>query len=475
MAAVVLGLVKRTGPLALPRLDEISVDSTVLLFGLVMSMASGLLFGLVPVANFATPQLSEALQGAGRTQTQSRERHRTQSTLAVVQVALALLLLVSAGLMIRTFQNLRQVQPGFTQPEHVQTFRIVIPEAQVRDPQQVVRMQQAILDRIATIPGVAASSFAQSVPMDSRTDHDPIVVEGRADTDRQMANIRTYNFVAPGFFRAVGARLIAGRDFTWTDVYERRPVAVVSENLARELWRDPATGIGRRVRENLKGPWREVIGVVGDVHDEGIDRQAPTMVYWPTVMNEFLGQGVMVKRSIGFVIRSDRTGTEGFAEELQNAVWGANKELPLADMQTLDAIYRRSMSRTSFALVMLAIAGGMALVLGLVGVYAVIASSVSRRTQEIGIRLALGGRRVQVMAHLLRHSLVLTATGIVIGTASAVALTRFLEGILFGVSPLDPFTFLAVSLMLMIVALLAAHIPVHRATRLDPMATLRTE
>ena len=183
----------------------------------------------------------------------------------------------------------------------------------------------------------------------------------------------------------------------------------------------------------------------------------------------------MVKRSIGFVIRSSRTGDEGFLGELQQAVWKVNKELPLADMRTLGEIYGQSMSRTSFTLVMLAIAGGMALLLGLVGVYAVMSSSVSRRTQEIGIRMALGARRIQVTAHLLRYSLALTVSGVAIGLVVAVVLTRLLEGILFGVTPLDPATFVLVSLLLAVVALIAAHVPVRRAIRLDPMAALRTE
>lgn len=207
----------------------------------------------------------------------------------------------------------------------------------------------------------------------------------------------------------MGNPLIAGRDLSWTDVYDRRPVALVSENLARELWGGPAAAVGKRVRENLKSPWREVIGIVGDVRDEGIDKKAPTMVYWPIVLNEFLGQDIMVKRSVAFAIRSSRTGTDSFMEELRQAVWAVNKDLPLADVRTLGEIYDRSMARTSFALVMLAIAGGMALLLGMVGIYAVMSSSVAQRTREIGMRIALGAQRSEVMALVLRHSLVLTS------------------------------------------------------------------
>ncbi len=468
-------LLTRIGPTQLPRLDEISIDTRVLVFALAISLLAGVLLGLVAMVKFAAPQLAATLHPGGRAQTQSPERHRAQSALVVVQVALALVLLIFAGLMIRTFQSLRQVQPGFTRPQEVQTFRIAIPPALVGDPEQVVRMQQAIVDRISAIGGVEAASFALSAPMESRTDHDPILVEGGMDTDRQMTNIRAFNFVVPGFFNTVGSPLIIGRDLTWTDVYDKRPVVLVSENLARELWGQPAAAIGKRIRETLKSPWHEVVGVVGDTKDDGIDEEAPKTVYWPIVLNQFFGQDVMVKRGVAYVVRSSRTGTASLLEDLQHAVWAVNSELPLADVRTLGEIYDQSMARTSFTLVMLAIAGGMALLLGVVGIYAVMSSAVSQRTRELGIRIALGASYVQIMTLVLGHSLALTVSGVVVGLAGAAALTRFLNGILFGVTPLDPVTFLCVSVMLTFVAALAAHIPARRAGRVDPMTALRAE
>jgi ABC-type antimicrobial peptide transport system permease subunit len=219
-----------------------------------------------------------------------------------------------------------------------------------------------------------------------------------------------------------------------------------------------------------------VVGVVGDIKDDGIDKEPPKTVYWPIVLDQFLGQEVMVKRGVAYVVRSSsRAGTGSLLEDLQRAVWAVSNELPLADVRTLGEIYDQSMARASFTLVMLAIAGGMALLLGVVGIYAVMSSAVSQRMRELGIRIALGATHVQVIALVLRHSLALTVLGVVVGLAGAAALTRFLKGVLFGVTPLDPVTFLCVSVMLTFVATLAAHIPARRAGHVDPMTALKAE
>jgi predicted lysophospholipase L1 biosynthesis ABC-type transport system permease subunit len=269
---------------------------------------------------------------------------------------------------------------------------------------------------------------------------------------------------------------VAGRDFTWADVYDKRPVAMVSDNLARELWGQPAAAIGKQIRENPEHVWREIVGVVGDERDEGVDKKAPAIAFWPMQMSRFGGSdAVLVQRSTNYVVRSSRTGSQGFAEEVSRAVWSVNPNLPVARMRTLEDIVSRSMARTSFTLVMLAMAGGMALLLGVAGIYGVISYAVSQRTREIGIRMALGARRQEVTLMFVRDGLGLTAVGIVAGLASAFALMRLMRSLLFEVSPADPITYTAVCAALAAAAAGASYVPARRATSVNPVRALRAE
>jgi putative ABC transport system permease protein len=470
-----LRLLVTMGPAALPRLEEISIDPWVLLFTTVISLFAGALFGLIPVFKYAAPHMGSALRQSGRTLSQSRERHRARSVLVVVQVALALVLLISSGLMIRTFQALKQVQPGFTRPEQVQTLRISIPSAQVREAGQVLRMQHEISRKIAEIPGVSSVGFASSITMDGNTSWDPVFAEDKPYSQGQMPPVRRFKHASPGLLQTIGNPLIAGRDFTWTEIYNKVPVAIVTENLAREYWREPSAALGKRIRENLNGEWREIVGVAGNERDEGVDHKAPTTVYWPVLMNRFWGSEVTVRRDVAYAVRSSRTGSESFLKEIRQAVWSVNPNLPLASVRTLEEIYTKSMARTSFTLVMLAIAGGLALLLGIVGIYGVISYSVSQRTREIGIRMALGARQQELTAMFIRHGLVLTAIGLAFGLAAAAALSRVLSSLLFEISPIDPITYSAVSLGLAAAAAFASYIPSRRAAAVDPVVALRAE
>jgi len=463
-------------PATLPRLDEIAIDGVVLGFTFAISIAAGLLFGSIPVFKYVGPQLTGALRGGGRTSSDSRERHRARNTLVVVQVALALVLLVGSGLMIRTFQALRHVQPGFTRPEQVQTLRIAIPRSQVSDPEQVVRMEQAIVEKIAAVPGVSSVGLASYVPMSGNGWQDPVFADDRVDSDQsKIPPLRRFKFISPGLLRTLGNTVVAGRDFTWADIYDKRPVAMVSENLARELWHEPGAAIGRRIRESLKAEWREIVGVVSDERDDGVDKKAPTIAFWPTLMAKFEGDDVFVQRSLAYVIRSSRTGSSGFINEIGQAVWSVNPNLPLAGVRTLQELYAASMARTSFTLVTLAIAGAMALLLGVAGVYGVIAYSVSQRTREIGIRIALGARRGEVTRLFVVHGLRLAGIGVVCGLGAAVSLTRLMSSLLFDVRAIDPLTYGAVGLGLAAAAALASYVPALQAATVDPVDALRAE
>ncbi|MGH9721853.1 MAG: FtsX-like permease family protein, partial [Bryobacteraceae bacterium] len=263
--------------------------------------------------------------------------------------------------------------------------------------------------------------------------------------------------------------------FTWTDIHEMRPVAILSENLAREYWGQPEAAVGKRVRENPKGIWREVVGVVRNEHDDGVHQKAKAVVYWPMLKKSFWSSPIDVRRSLVFAVRSNRTGTAGFLKDVQQAVWSVNSNLPIANVRTVQEIYGRSMARTSFTFVMLSIAAGLALVIGVVGIYGVISYSVSRRTREIGIRMALGAPQSNVRQMFLRHGLLLASAGVACGLAAAIPLARLMSTLLFEVRPLDPMTYIAVSAVLVAAALLATYVPARRATTVDPVHALRAE
>jgi ABC-type antimicrobial peptide transport system permease subunit len=276
----------------------------------------------------------------------------------------------------------------------------------------------------------------------------------------------------------MGTQLIAGRDITWSDIDAGGKVAVISENMARELWREPAAAIGKRIREfprNDPNFWREIVGVVTDVHEDGPQQKAPTMVYWPIQMENFLGNPVYGTPAIAFVIRSKRAGDESLLDEVRKAVWSVNPNLPVFLINTMKELYDRSIAQTSFALVILAIAAAMALSLGIIGLYGVISYVVSQRSREIGIRLALGADPVQLKRMFVRHGLTLAVVGSAIGLGVAVSLSRLMSSLLFGISPLDPTTYAVVFGVLLAAAGLASYMPARRAARVDPVETLRAE
>jgi putative ABC transport system permease protein len=485
-ASGALRLLVALGPANLPRLSEISIDLVVLGFALALSLLSGLLFGLIPILKFAAPSLV-AINAGGRGASLTRERQRSQHALAVVQMALALVLLVSSGLMIRSFQALRSVDPGFRQPEHVQTFGLFIPAttestdlklegaASTSPDETLARTQQAILEKLDAIPGVAAAAFTSYLPMDADTStRASDAWEGEAAQNPTTHVSRQVRFVSPGLFQTLGIRLIAGADFSWTDLHDRRDVALISENYASELWGAAAGALGKRIRQGA-GPWQLIVGVTNDIHDNGVDQRPPAMVFLPGRQHRIFGLPGYLARQVFVTLRSERAGTEGFLAEVREAVWSINATLPLAKVRTLGDVYDRSMARTSFTLVMLAIAGAMALLLGICGLYGVIAYAVSQRRREIGIRLALGAQAPDIRGLFMRRGLIVAAIGVVIGAGGAVGLTRLMQSLLFGVSPLDPITFIVMPIVLTAAAVLATYLPARRALAIDPVDTLRAE
>jgi predicted permease len=475
LAYAALRILVLIAPDGLPRINEIGIDGPVLLFTFAISILASVLFGAIPIIKYAGVRLSTGIRAGGRANSGSREQHRARSVLVVVQVALALVLLICSGLMIRTFRALTHINPGYSQPDQVQTFRIGIPPVEVKDNESVVRTFDAIRSKIAAIPGVSAVTVSTSFPMDGNSSNDLVFAQDRAYSEGQIPPIRRFAFVIPGFFETEGTPLVAGRDFTWTDIYKTLPVAIISENFAREYWDSPANAIGKRIRVATTDDWREIIGVAANVYGDGVSKTPPSMVYWPIMRDRFEGQAHDVATYTGFGIRSARAGSEAFLKEVREAVWSVNPNLPLSNVHTLGAFYTRSMARTSFTLIMLAVAGGMALLLGVVGIYGVIACSVSQRVREIGIRMALGAQQQSVTGMFIRHGIILTGIGAAFGLVAAAIVMRLMSSLLFHVNPVDPITYAAVTLGLIFTAFIASYLPSRRAATVDPVEALRAE
>ena len=410
LAATTLPVLLSIAAQELPSMLDITIDPAVLAFTLAISLGSGLLFGLIPVVKYARPTVAAMLSGTGRSHSVSRERHRARNSLVVMQVALALVLLVASGLMIRTFQALRDVDPGFTDPEQIQTLHLSISQATVPEFDRVIRMQNEICDRLSAIAGVESVAFSsRSLPLVASGPNGPFSLEDKPGVAPLGIEFR---YTSPNLFRTLGTRLVAGRDFQWTDHYGTRQVVIVSETFARREWGSPAAAIGKRMRRSERNPWLEVVGVAGDIRHRGLDQPAPDTVYLTS--SETLAP--YMSRDAYFFIRSERVGTAGFIDEIQRAIWSVNGSVPLGRVQTMGELYRRSTARTSLTLVLLSITGAMALALGLVGIYGVISYMFTQRTREIGIRMALGARNAALKRMLL--SQVLRVVGVGCGSGS---------------------------------------------------------
>jgi len=381
--------------------------------------------------------------------------------------------------MIRSFQALRNVDPGFDAGPAL-TFRVTIPGAVASEVDDVVALWRQLHEGFGAVPGVDAVGAVAGVPLGGQQSNDPAFVEGHEVAEGQLPPVRRFNWVMPGYFDAMGIDFVAGRDLEWSDILDRRRLALVSENFAAEYWDDPREALGRRVATlNIEGGelvWHEVVGVVRAVHEDGLDQEATAALYWPVAQDDFYGGGSQeVRRTMSFVLRADAAVLPGLLPQVRAALAGVTTSVPVALPRTMDELVARSMARTSFALVMLGIAAAVALILGAIGVYGVISYSVSQRTREIGVRIALGARRQDVSGMVVRQGMVLAGLGVAIGLAAALGLTRLMASLLYGVDPVDLPTFGAVALTVASVAALASWLPAHRAGTVDPATTLRQE
>lgn len=474
LATLGLRVLLAIGPESIPRLEEIGVDGNVLAFTAAISLLVGLVFGVFPALR-ARPQLGPALKEGGRRTTAGRTRHRARNVLVVTQIALALMLLTGAGLMIRSVRALRAVDPGFA-ARGVLTMRLTLPAAQYPTVDETVAFYSEALGRIRALPGVEAAGAVTRLPLargGSNSGHEfedfPL---GPDDVPRIISTRRA----APGYFQALRIPLIEGRVFDDADHQNRSRVALVSQALASHLWGE-ASALGKRLTSGqaAQGDWYTIVGVVGSIHDDGLEHEPTEMIYFPLVNPPARAdEDASAPRSMNLVVRTGGRAS-ALAASVRSTIWSLDPELPIASVRTLEQILERSRARTSFTMLLLLIASTVALLLGAVGLYGVVSYVVSQRTQEIGVRMALGADRGSVSWLVLRQGLGLSVVGIAAGLVGAFGLTHFLESLLFRVDATDLTTFVAVSMLLLAITLFASYLPARRAAIVDPLTALRYE
>jgi putative ABC transport system permease protein len=452
-------------PSEVPRLNVIGLNGGVLGFSLGISLATGLLFGMAPALQASKPDLQAALKEGGKTATTGAGR-RLRSLLVVAEVALCLMLVIGAGLLIRSFWRLRQVDPGFT-AQNVLSLQVAPPATAYADGPRKRAFYHQVMERIAALPGVKAVGGNHLLPMGGSNWNPDLRVEDHPLPEGAALPSVDWRLVTPGYFEAMRIRLVRGRYFTDRDGDTAPHVAIVNQTLAEAYWPDQDP-IGKRIRGGFEGKeWVPIVGVVGDVKEQGLDTPTHLEMYRPYEQATFI--------SALTVMVETEAEPAGLAAAIRGEVWAIDKDVPIANIQPLARVVSESLARRRATMLLLAVFAGVALLLASVGIYGVVAYGVAQRTQEIGIRMALGASSRDVLRLVIGQGMRLIFAGVALGLGGAWATTRALESLLFGTSATDGLTFAAVASLLALVALLACYVPARRATRVDPMVALRYE
>jgi putative ABC transport system permease protein len=456
-------------PANLPRLDAIAVNGSVAAFNIVIAVAAGVLCGILPALHSQLGDLHGALKDEARASS-AGVRLRARNLLVVAETALGVVVLVGAGLLLRSFVHLSQVPLGF-KPDGVLTFRVVLPTARYRTEPQRTAFYRQLIERLQGLPGVKSVAGITAVPLGATGRTTGVSIEGQPPPAPGQIRMVDFRTVSPGYFNAMSIPLLEGRDVAWSDTNTTQLSIVVSETLARTFWPNQQA-IGRRIKpgrsDNPDIQWLTVVGIAADVRQVDLVRTPRPAMYVPASQDQSTGDTLR-----DWIVR---TGGDpiALAASARGAVWALDPTLPIARVQTLDQVKSAATASQQFNLLLVGLFGVLALVLAAVGLYGVTAYSVSQRTRELGIRVALGARRGALLRLVLAHGARLTLIGLAIGTAAALALTQVMSTLLFGVGARDPLTFVGVALLLLAVSLVASFVPAHRATRVDPVVALRT-
>jgi predicted permease len=449
------------GPKGIPRMHMISLDWRTFAFTLTAAVLTGALFGLAPALQVSRVNLNESLKEGGRGSSGGARHNRLRGLLVVAEVSLAFVLLIGAGLLMRTFVYLQRVDPGFN-PNNVLTATIDLPGARYASSKQAAAFYRDLTGRLGSLPGVQAAGATSDLPWSGYDENTSFGIEGRQYSDDEYPSAQ-YHFVTPEYFRVVGIPLVAGRFFTETDDADAPKVILINKSMADRYWPDEEA-VGRRVR--MWGETRTIAGIVGDLKDSPGELRAKPGFFFPVAQQSQRGM-VIVMRAQGDPM--------SLVAAMRTELWALDRDLPLADIKTLDQVASAALARTRFTMLLLSVFAGVALLLAAVGIYGVMSYSVTQRTHEIGIRVALGAQRRDVIRLVARQGMRLALAGLGAGLIAALVLTRVMSSLLFGVGATDPITFASIALLLTGVALGACFVPARRATKMDPMIALRHE
>jgi predicted permease len=455
-------------PATILQIQAINIDARVLVFTALIALLTGIVFGLAPATHSSHSNLNDSLKEGGRDSAVGKKGNRIRGLLVIAEVAVSFILLIGAGLLINSFLHLRNLDPGF-RTDHLLTMKVDLSELKYPDGERRSVFFDEVLRSVRALPGVQSVAVAGNLPFTYNGDSMGIAVEGIPDSPPDQWPDVIYRAVGPGYFSTMGIPMIRGRDFTDQDKVDSKSVVVISEKTAQHYWpgQDP---IGKRLKPGAttsNAPWREVIGVVKDVRQNDFIAQPKMQMYFTYRQLKDLAANALVVR----------TSVEpmSLASSIRNAIWAVDKDQPVANIDTMDHIVSEAIARQRFSMLLLGIFAGLALVLAAVGIYGVMSYSVAQRTHEIGIRMALGARRADVLQMTVKQGLKLVGAGMMLGLVAAFLLTRVLASLLYGISATDPITFVGISLVLLAVAILASYIPALRATKVDPIIALRAQ